>query len=49
MNISDQVAREIVRERAVSGRYPTRRPTHPRTARLLRRLADRMDGRPDAS
>ena len=49
MNISDQVAREIVRERATTmRRYPTCRPTHPRTARLLRRLADRMDGRADA-
>ena len=44
MNFNDQVAREIVRERS-QRRYATQRPTHPRTARVLRRLADRAEGR----
>lgn len=44
MNIYDQVAREIIRERSQQ-RGATQRPTHPRTARFLRRLADRADGR----
>ena len=44
MNFNDQVAREIIRERS-QRRVATARPTHPRTARVLRRLADRVDGK----
>jgi hypothetical protein len=44
MTLTDQVAREIIRERS-ERRVPTQRPTHPRTARMLRRLADRAEGR----
>ena len=44
MNFNDQVAREIIRERS-QRRVATTRPTHPRTARMLRRLADRVDGK----
>ncbi|CAA9378839.1 MAG: hypothetical protein AVDCRST_MAG21-1653 [uncultured Nocardioidaceae bacterium] len=43
MYFNDQLVREIIRERSTR-RFPTQRPTHPRTARLLRRLADRADG-----
>jgi hypothetical protein len=42
MNINDLLAREIIRERT-SHRVATQRPRHPRTARLLHRLADRLD------
>ena len=44
MQYQDQIAREIIRERARS-REAMARPTHPRTARMLRRLADRVEGR----
>ena len=44
MNFNDQVAREIIRERS-QRRVATARPTHPRAARVLRRLADRVEGR----
>jgi hypothetical protein len=42
MNLNDQLAKEIIRERTT---HPvvTRRPTHPRTAKVLRRLADRLE------
>lgn len=43
MNLNDEIAREIIRERAAASRLPRRRPTHPRAARMLRRLAERMD------
>ncbi len=42
MNFNDQVAREIIKERTQS-KAATRRPSHPRAARILRRLADRVD------
>ncbi len=42
MNLNDQLAKDVIRERTVH-RFPTRRPTHPRTARALRRLAQRLD------
>ena len=40
----DEIAREIIRERSQC-RDPVARPTHPRTARMLRRLADRVERR----
>ncbi len=43
MNFNDQVAREIIKERT-QRRETTKRPAHPRAARLLRRLADKADG-----
>ena len=42
MSMNDQLAKEIIRERTAH-RVATQRATHPRTARLLRRLANRMD------
>lgn len=42
MSLNEQLAREIVRERSTH-RFPTQRPTHPRTAKVLRRIADRLD------
>jgi hypothetical protein len=42
MNLNDQLAKEIIRERSAR-RTVTRRPTHPRTAKVLRRLADRLE------
>jgi hypothetical protein len=42
MNLNDQLAKEIIRERSTH-RYVTRRPTHPRAARVLRRLAERFE------
>ncbi len=43
MNYNDeQLTKEIIRERS-QHRVATQRPTHPRTARMLRRLAERMD------
>ncbi|MEJ7741898.1 MAG: hypothetical protein WKF73_04715 [Nocardioidaceae bacterium] len=42
MNMNDQLARELIRERT-SHRFPTQRPSHPAAARALRRLAKRLD------
>lgn len=42
MNLNDQLAKEIIKERS-HRRVATQRPHHPRTARMLRRLADRFD------
>jgi hypothetical protein len=42
MNLNDQLAKEIIRERSTQ-RAAMRRPTHPRTARVLRRLAERLE------
>jgi hypothetical protein len=42
MNFNDQLAKEIIRERSTR-RFATRRPTHPRTAKVLRRLAERLE------
>jgi hypothetical protein len=42
MNLNDQLAKEIIRERSARP-YVTRRPTHPRTARILRQLAERLE------
>jgi hypothetical protein len=42
MNLNDQLAKEIIRERS-SRPYLTRRPTHPRAARMLRQLAERLE------
>ena len=44
MQYLDGIAREIIRERS-QRRDAVARPTHPRTARMLRRLADRVEGR----
>jgi hypothetical protein len=44
MQYLDQIAREIIRERS-QRRVAVARPTHPRTARMLRRLADRVERR----
>jgi hypothetical protein len=41
--LDDHVAREIIRER-VAARKSLRRPTHPKAAGVLRRLAERLDG-----
>lgn len=43
MNMNDQLAQELIRERT-SHRTATQKPTHPRTATMLRRLANRLDG-----
>jgi hypothetical protein len=43
MNMNDVIARQIIRER-VADRASARRPTHPKTAQLLRRLASRAEG-----
>jgi hypothetical protein len=43
MNMNDQLAKELIRERT-SHRVPTMRPSHPAAARALRRLAARLDG-----
>jgi hypothetical protein len=42
MNMNDQLAKEIIRERS-SHPFATKRPTHPRTARVLRKLAERFE------
>ncbi|MDX6307278.1 MAG: hypothetical protein QOI06_324 [Nocardioidaceae bacterium] len=42
MIMSDDLAREVIRER-ITHTTATRRPTHSRTARALRDLADRID------
>lgn len=42
MNINDQLAKEIIRERSTH-RFVTQRPAHPRTVRMLRRLAERIE------
>ncbi|MEJ7774400.1 MAG: hypothetical protein WKF72_06270 [Nocardioidaceae bacterium] len=42
MNLNDQLAKDLIRERTAH-RFPTRRPSHPRAARALRRLAQRLD------
>lgn len=41
--LDDHLAREIIRER-VAARKNLRRPTHPKAAGVLRRLAERMEG-----
>lgn len=43
MSLNEYLAKEIIRERSTH-RFPTQRPTHPRTARVLRRIADRFGG-----
>jgi hypothetical protein len=42
----ENLAKEIIRERSTP-RYPLQRPQHPRTAKMLRRIADRFDSQPD--
>jgi len=42
MNINDQIANEIIRER-VTPRTKMQRPAHPKAARMLRRWAERLD------
>ncbi len=42
MNMNDQLAKELIRERT-SHRVATKRPTYPHAARALRRLAQRLD------
>ena len=39
---TEELARQIVRERSHQ-RVVMRRPKHPRAARVLRKLADRLD------
>lgn len=41
-HLNDYVAREIVRDR-VTARLPLQRPRHPRTARVLHKLAYRIE------
>jgi hypothetical protein len=43
MNINEQIAKQIITER-VAARSGSRRPTHPKAAGMLRRLADRVEG-----
>jgi hypothetical protein len=43
MNFNEDVARQIISER-VAARRASRRPTHPKAAGMLRRLAERLDG-----
>ena len=38
----EALAKEVIRERT-SSRLPLQRPTHPRAAKMLRRIANRMD------
>jgi hypothetical protein len=38
----ENLAKEIIRERSTP-RHPMQRPTHPRTAKILRRIANRLD------
>ncbi len=42
MIMSDEIAREVIRDRTEQT-TPTQRPRHPRTAKALRGLADRID------
>jgi hypothetical protein len=42
MTMNDQVAREVIRERT-HPQDAIAAPRHPRTARALRQLADRID------
>lgn len=42
MNFNEQIARQIISER-VAVRRASRRPTHPKAAGMLRRLAERID------
>lgn len=44
MSIADQIAREVIRDRTTH-RDTYQRPSHPRTARVLRGLAERLDPR----
>jgi hypothetical protein len=43
MNLNEHLAKQIVSER-VAARSTTRRPPHPKAARMLRRLAERIEG-----
>jgi hypothetical protein len=43
MDMNDILAREIIRERTAH-KVHTQRPSHPRAARLLRRVAQRLEG-----
>jgi hypothetical protein len=43
MSINEHLAKEIIRERSAQ-RRSLQRPTHPRAAKVLRRIADRFDG-----
>jgi hypothetical protein len=43
MNVNEHLAKQIITER-VTARSAMRRPAHPKTAGLLRRLADRVEG-----
>jgi hypothetical protein len=42
MNLNDQIAKEIIRERSTHLHH-VQKPSHPRTARVLRRLAERFE------
>lgn len=44
MSMTDQVAREVIRDRTTH-RDAYQRPGYPRTARALRGLAERLDRR----
>jgi hypothetical protein len=43
-NMTQQIANEVIRERTTH-RTAMRRPSHPRTVRALRGLAERLDPR----
>ena len=43
MNLNEHLAKQIIAER-VATRSASRRPTHPKTAQMLRRLAERVGG-----
>jgi hypothetical protein len=43
MNLNEHLARQIVSER-VATRSTSRRPSHPKAAGMLRRLAERLEG-----
>ncbi|MGH3501843.1 MAG: hypothetical protein ACRDQA_13310 [Nocardioidaceae bacterium] len=43
MNLEATVAKEVIRDRT-SAHTHTLKPRHPRTARVLRRFANRLEG-----
>jgi hypothetical protein len=44
MTMTEEIAREVIRDRTTH-KTAMQRPSHPRTARALRGLADRLDRR----
>ncbi len=43
MNLNEHLAKQIITER-VATRSASRRPSHPKAAQMLRRLAKRVEG-----